>query len=156
MDKPQSFVDRLRPLIGHRPRGEQLFLAALLENGAAERYREWAAKASDAGVAAGLRACAEREDTVARTVRKHFAAEIVQPADFGELMAAVQKEVVQLFGRLGMKEQFDVQARAERGGEQLWLELAAAENDTALGAVFMECARLEAASAEYLERLCAA
>ncbi len=151
MSKPQSFVDRVRPLIAHRPRGEQLFLAALLENGAAERYREWAGGTSDAAFADGLRACAEREDTVARTVRKHFATELVQPKDFGELMAAVQKEVAALFGGLGLQEQFDEQARAERGGEQLWLELAAAENDPARKAVFTDCARLEAASAEFLE-----
>jgi len=153
MSKPQSFVERIRPLIGHRPRGEQLFLAALLENGAAERYREWATSASDPAHADGLRACADREDTVARNVRKNFGSELRQPEDFAELIAAVQREVAALFGGLGMEEQFDEQAKAERGGEQLWLELASAESDAALKAVFVECARLEAASADYLEKL---
>jgi rubrerythrin len=152
MTPSPSFVDRIRPLIAHRPRGEQLFLAALLENGAAERYREWAGKAADPDFAEGLRECAEREDTVAGNVRKHFGTELRQPADLSELIAAVQKEVVVLFGGLSMEEQFDVQAKAERGGQQLWVELAAAESDSSLKEVFEECAKLEAASAEFLEK----
>jgi rubrerythrin len=147
----RSFVDRIRPLIAHRPRGEQLFLAALLENGAAERYREWASQTADSSLADGLMACADREDTVARSVRDSFGSELQQPEDFRELLGAVQKEVVALFGGLSLEEQFDVQASAERGGEKLWSELAEAESDPALKAVFVECAHLEAASAEFLE-----
>jgi rubrerythrin len=154
VSSPTSFVDRIRPLFAHRPRGEQLFLAALLENGAAQRYREWAASVADASIAEGLRCCAEREDTVARTIRNSLASELRQPADFGDLIAAVQREVVALFGGLDMQQQFEAQARAERGGQQLWLELATAESDAKLAAVFEECARLEAASAEFLEQLC--
>jgi hypothetical protein len=60
--------------------------------------------------------------------------------------------VVVLFGGLSMEEQFDVQAKAERGGQQLWVELAAAESDSSLKEVFEECAKLEAASAEFLEK----
>ena len=152
MTKPSSFVDRLRPHIGHRPRGEQLFLAALLESGAAERYREWAGTVADVELSAGLRECAVREDTVAAELRKHFADELVEPKDFRELMGIVQMEVVALFGGLSVDEQLDAQASAERGGEQLWLELAAAESDSERKAVFEECARLEAASAAFLEQ----
>jgi hypothetical protein len=151
MDKPQSFVDRVRPLIANRPRGEQLFVAALLENGAAQRYREWASGTSDPGFADGLLACADREDTVARSVRDGFGPELRQPDDLRDLLGAIQKEVVALFGGLSMEEQFDVQASAERGGEQLWRELAEAEDDPARKAVLVECAHLEAASAEFLE-----
>src|SRR5688572_25484832 len=118
MEDTRSFVERVRPLIAHRPRGEQLFVAALLENGAAQRYREWAAQ--NESLATGLRACAEREDAVATAVRKHFAAELAEPKDFRELIAAIQREVAVLFGGLGFEEQTVVQAKAERGGQQLW------------------------------------
>jgi hypothetical protein len=152
MTQSPSFVDRIRPLLADRPRGEQLFLAALLENGAAARYREWAGDEADPELAEGLRECAEREDTVAGEIRKHFGAELKEPADLGELLAAVEREVAALFGGLSVREQFAVQAKAERGGQQLWLELAAAESDASLKEVFVECARLESESAEFLEK----
>lgn len=147
----RSFVDRIRPLIAHRPRGEQLFLAALLENGAAQRYRRWASEFTDSTFADGLMACADREDTVARSVRDSFGSELQQPEDYRELLGAVQREVDALFGGLSLEDQLDAQASAERGGENLWRELAEAESDPALKAVFVECAHLEAASAEFLE-----
>jgi hypothetical protein len=151
-DMPQNFVDRIRPLVGTRPRGEQLFVAALLENGAAARYREWAVgQAARPELAEGLRLCAEREDEVASTVRRRFADEIRQPADLAPLLAAIQKEVAAVFGDSGFEEQAAIQASAERGGEQLWKDLAAEERDPSLRATLLHCASLEAASAGFLE-----
>ena len=155
MSSSPNFVERLRPLIAGRPRGEQLFIAALLESAAADRYRAWAAATSDEETAAGLETCAEREDVIAGTVRAHFAVELKKPDDFAALLGAIQQEVEALFGGLGFEEQAAIQAAAERGGEQLWSELAEAEPDPATKAVLLECAGLEASSAAFLEEMLA-
>jgi hypothetical protein len=150
---PASLVDRLRPLLGPRPLGEQLYVAALLESRAADRYREWAAATSDPARAAGFRACAEREDGIAARIRAGFDRVLRAPADLAVLLEAVQLEVEALFGGRTLEEQYAVQARAERGGEGFWRELAASETDAAGRAVLLDCAALEAASATYLEKL---
>src|SRR6185369_6037996 len=136
--------------LGNRPRGEQLFLAALLESAAGARYREWAAQAGDADLSHGLSLCAEREDTIAATVREKFAEELKQPADLRELLGAIQKVVAELFGGRSFEEQLQIQAAAERSGEQLWNELAGDEHDIARKAALLDCAALEAASAAYI------
>ena len=151
MNTSASFVERVRPLIAGRPRGEQLFLAALLESAAAARYREWAGAVESEDLAAGLQLCAEREDAIAETVRDQFAAELSQPEDLKAVLAAIQGEVEALFGGRSLDEQMDIQAAAERGGEQLWTELAAAETDAVTKSVLLECAALESASAGFLE-----
>jgi rubrerythrin len=146
-------IDRLAPLIAEHTLGEQLYVAALLENRSAERYREWAGQVSDAETARGLRACADREDDIAKRIRAHFAAIIGPPRDFERLAPKIQAEVVALFGGRTREQQFAVQAEAERGGEQFWTGLAAAEKDESTKRLLLECAGLEAGSAEFLERL---
>lgn len=153
MKNSGTFVDRIRPLFEGRPRGQLLYLAAMLESAAASRYREWAAKAGREDLARGLRACADREDDVAATIREHFDAELEQPDDSSALMKGLLREVEELSNGRAIEEQYLLQAAAERAGELLWMSLAAAEPDTGTKAVFLRCAELEAASASYLEDL---
>lgn len=153
MSTARSFVDRIRPLFEHRPRGQLLYLAAMLESAAASRYRAWAANAAGEDLARGLRACAEREDEVAAIIRERFAAELERPEDSGALMEDLLREVAESSSGRSIAEQYLLQAEAERAGELLWRGLAAAEPDAARKAVFLQCAELEAASAVYLENL---
>jgi hypothetical protein len=153
MSEQASLVERLRPLVADRSVGEQLWVAAFLESRAGERYREWATAASDAALAAGLRECARREEAIAERVRTGFDGTIREPADLPRLLARIQAEVTALFGGHGIEEQYQIQARAERGGEQFWKELAASEADPSAKALLLECAALEAESAAFLEAL---
>ncbi len=153
MKNPETFVARIRPLFEGRPRGQLLYLAAMLESAAASRYREWAAGAGREDLARGLRACAEREDDIAATIRRNFDAELEQPDDSGALMQGLFREVAESSNGRSIEEQYLLQAAAERAGELLWKNLAAAEPDEATKAVFLKCAELEAASAVYLENL---
>ena len=151
-----SFVDRLRPLLADRSVGEQLYVIALLESRSAERYREWAEQVAGEDLVHGLRRCAEREDIIAAQIRTRFKETLEQPTDFEQLLRRIQAEVVAIFGGRSREEQFEIQAQAERGGERLWNDLAAAESDAGTKAMLLECAALEAGSAEFLESLGAA
>jgi hypothetical protein len=153
MSTSGSFVDRVRPLVADLPLGERLFVVALLESQSAERYRQWAAGAADPDLARGFAECGEREDRIADAIRAKFAAIVKQPDAFGALAQKLQAEVVAVFGGRTSEEQFQIQAGAERGGEQLWADLAANEQDAGAKQVFLECASLEAASAAFLESL---
>jgi hypothetical protein len=148
-----SFVERVRPLLIDRKLGEQLYMVAILESRSGERYRQWAADAVDAEVARGLEECAAREDAIAKLVRERFAAVLEEPEDLPALGGAIAKEVAAVFDGRTRKEQYRIQAEAERGGEQLWTDLAAAESDAATKAVLTRCAELEVASARFLEAL---
>jgi hypothetical protein len=153
MNTAASLVERLRPLLADRALGQQLYVVALLESGSAERYRQWAREVADPGIARRLTECAEREDAIAGLVRGHFAAVIEQPPDLPVLAGKIQREVAALFGGHDRDEQFSIQGQAERGGEQFWQDLAAAERDPGTKAVLVECAELEAGSARFLESL---
>ena len=153
MSSAPSFVERVRPLLADRKLGEQLYMVAILESRSGDRYRQWAADATDPEVARGLDECAVREDAIAKLVRERFAAVLEEPADLPALGGAILKEVAAVFDGRSRDEQYQIQAQAERGGEQLWTDLASVENDAATKAVLIRCAELEAASARFLEAL---
>jgi hypothetical protein len=153
MSEDASLIERLRPLLAECSLGEQLYIGAVLENRSGDRYRQLAAGASDAALARGLRECAEREDAIAERLRAGFHDIIRAPADLARLLEQIQGHVVALFGGHGIQQQFQIQARVERGGEGFWKELAASEADPARKALLLECAALEAQSAAFLERL---
>jgi rubrerythrin len=153
MSSSATLVERLGPLLAEYSLGEQLYVVALLESRSAERYREWAGQVSDAELARGLRSCAEREDDIAERIRKRFATVLAPPSDFARLAPRIQEEVASLFGGHSREEQFQIQAQAERGGQQFWTDLAAGEKDEATKRLLLECAVLEEGSAKYLESL---
>ena len=153
MSEDASLIERLRPLLAECSLGEQLYIGAVLENRSGDRYRQLAAGASDAALARGLRECAEREDAIAERLRAGFHDIIRAPADIARLLEQIQGHVVALFGGHGIQQQFQIQARVERGGEGFWKELAASEADPARKTLLLECAALEAQSASFLERL---
>ena len=150
-----SLVERLGPLLAEHSLGEQLYVVALLESRSADRYREWAGQVADAELARGLRACADREDDIAQRIRAKFAAVLAPPHDFDRLAPRIQAEVAELFGGYSREQQFQIQAQAERGGQQFWTDLAAGEKDESTKRLLLECAALEEGSAKFLESLTA-
>jgi hypothetical protein len=130
----------------HRP-----LLIALAERMAAARYRVWAQEVSDPVTCDGLRACAVREEDIARRVEALFrGAETIQR---GLLSGNPDLEDLNrtLFAGRSLREQFTIQARGERLGALTWRALA--EQQPAARGEFLRCAELEEESAAYLESL---
>jgi hypothetical protein len=141
----------LAPQLGSLPDGALPGFLALLERGAAARYRRWASELP--AHADGLRACAAREDEIADRVDTLFPLEPdLRERLEGELPAAA-KIYGSLFDGLDPLDQLAVQAGAERQGAAAWRGLAAPLSDPALRDALEACARLEEESAAYLEGL---
>ncbi len=143
----------LGPLLARIAPREQPLLLAIAERMAAERYRRWAAAVDDPAIRAGLLACGEREDDIARRVETVFAdAALVQArlrAEHPDL-ATIND---QIFAGRPLPQQFAIQAAGERLGAATWKAFARAQSDEVVRRAFLDCAPLEEASAAFLESL---
>ena len=132
------------------PRSQQPILIALAERLAAARYRGWAGEVTEPDRRAGLLACADREEEIARRI------EALYPE-----AAALQRDLLagnpdlldlnrSLFAGYPLDQQFIIQAQGERLGAATWRSFA---HDDDNRETFLECARLEEHSAAFLESL---
>ena len=142
----------IAPFLERVPPEEQPLFVALAERMAAERYRRWAALATDAEGRKALLACADREEEIASAV------EALTP-DAGTVQRALLEtnpslpEInSNLFEGRPLADQWMIQARGERLGAATWRAFAG-RDEGAQREVFERCARLEEASAEVLEAL---
>ena len=153
-ESPNIAVVLARVLV-HVPREQQPLLIAFAERLAAERYRGWADEPEAAPIRAELRACADREEEIARRI------ESLYPD-----AASVQRAVVEsnpdllevnrmLFAGRPLVEQFQTQAEGERLGAATWRAFGAHAKDAAARDVFVGCAALEEESAVVLEKFIA-
>ena len=145
----------LARVLARVPREEQPLLIAFAERLAADRYRGWADESPEASIRAELRACADREEEIARRI------ESLHPD-----AASVQRALVErnpdllevnrtLFAGRPVAEQFRTQAEGERLGAATWRAFAAHAKEALARDTFLGCAALEEASAEVLEKLIA-
>ncbi len=126
------------------------FLAEL-ERGAAERYRGWAKASPDN--AAGLLACADREDEIAQRVDKLFPADAEGRASIESTVPEARIAYYEVLDCLSITEQWHVQASAERQGADAWRLLASQQSDEVVKQELLACADLEELSAAHLTRL---
>jgi hypothetical protein len=148
-----SVTARLRPIVEALPEAVRLPFIAALERGAAGRYRGWADQAALPELAAGLRACAEREEEIARRVEALAGRSAAEVPGLEAAWAAVREVAVAAFAGRPLAEQLAIQAAAERGGAEVWRELAAqAGVAPETRAVLLGCAALEEESAAWVER----
>jgi hypothetical protein len=143
---------QLRPLVESVPPEIRPRLVAQLERVAGERYQAWAADCPNAVQAAGLRECAARENEVARRVEALFPSR----PDEGRHFATAVPKVVEAY-RIAMaerpvREQWAIQAAAERSGAAFWRTVAASVPDGSMRKELEGCAELEELSAVFLER----
>lgn len=146
----------LAPLLATVPVADQPLFIAIAERMAARRYRGWADEPAYAAHAADLRACADREETIAGRVEALYpdAARIQR-----DLMAAhPELETVNrtLFEGRPLPDQLTIQSRGERLGAATWRSFARAEQDAGRRDVLSSCATLEEDSARVLEGIVAA
>jgi hypothetical protein len=145
------FGELLGPYIARVPPETMPRFLALLERGAADRYRQWAERIPDHRD--GLLRCAAREDDIADRIEGAFALdESLRPqleAPLGEAIAVYYD----VFAPLSIRDQLRVQANAERQGAQAWRNIASRHPDPAVIAQLNECSRLEEESADWLDDL---
>lgn len=124
---------------------------ALLERGAAERYRIWAKELPES--ASGLIECSKREDEIADRVEALFSLDEVGRAKLEALIPGARETYYKLFEGLKPLEQVRIQANAERQGAAAWRGMAASIADPKIREELERCAGLEEASADYLDAL---
>ncbi len=143
----------LAPLFARVAKHHRPFLLAAAERSAAIRYRGWSEQHLDPSVKAGLLACAQREDEIARRVESldPAAVEVQQRIlDENPDLANLNDSV---FGQRPLDEQFRIQAAGERAGAASWTAFSDAATDPRFRDVFRSCVELEIANAAFLESL---
>jgi len=150
--KLPSVGDVLAPILARVAVEKRPLLIAAAERMAAQRYRGWARDAA-ADRKAGLEACADREEEIARRVESLF-------TDAGSLQRDVVAAVPELaevnrslFAPYTIEEQFTIQAQGERLGAATWRSFARHAESQQTAKVFESCAVLEEESATFLESL---
>ena len=126
---------------------------ALLERGAAQRYREWAAALPEH--ADVLLTCAASEDEIADRIEAAFGIDADTAAAIQEPLPAAAATYVGAFDGLDVWDQLRIQADAERQGARAWRNIAARTPDPSALAALDACSTLETASADRLDALLA-
>ncbi len=147
------FGELLRPYIARvAPETMPRFLA-LLERGAADRYRGWAEQLPEHRT--GLMQCAASEDEIADRIDGAFALD----DSLREQLIAPLREALQTYHNvlapLPIWDQIRIQANAERQGAAAWRGIASRHPDPAVIDVLETCSRLEESSADFLDDLIA-
>ena len=148
-----NFGELLAPYIDRVP-GEALpnFLA-LLERGAADRYRGWAEMLP--AERAGLLACANREDEIADRAEALFPLNPSLRDDVAAPLPEAKATYYRVFLDLDVYDQLRIQADAERQGAAAWRAMISDDVPKLTAAELEAIARLEETSADYLDALLA-
>jgi hypothetical protein len=133
---------------GLRPR-----LLALLERTAAERYEGWAQQLP--AHATALLACAGRERDIAATAEKIFALDAAGRQQLETPLRDTRKAYFEALAPLSLRDQFRLQAIAERAGGGAWRTMAGALDDARARAALERSGDLEEANAAALDELIA-
>jgi len=148
-----QFGALLRPYISQvAPQTMPRFLA-LLERGAAARYRHWAEILPEhAGV---LLACSASEDEIADRIEAAFALDESLREQLEAPLSAATDTYYDAFAPYDVWDQLRIQANAERQGAQAWRNIAANHPDADVVAALHGCSALEELSADSLDTLIA-
>lgn len=148
-----NFGQLLAPYIGAVPAPAMPRFLALLERGAAARYRTWAEMLPQH--ADVLSTCAASEDEIADRIESVFALdESLRPAVEAPLSEAT-RTYYDVFDAVGVWDQLRIQANAERQGAQAWRNIATRTTDARVLEQLAACSALEEASADRLDDLIA-
>ena len=143
----------LAPYISQVPPETVPRFLALLERGAADRYRHWAALLPQH--AEVLLACAASEDEIADRIEAAFTLEPSLRDAVNAPLSGALDTYVAVFGDFALWDQLRIQANAERQGAQAWRGIASRIEDATVLDALARCSALEEASADTLDRLIA-
>ena len=124
---------------------------ALLERGAAQRYREWAVEIPEHSEV--LVACARREDEIADRIDAVWPIDASLHDQLHAPLPAARELYYSVFIGLDPWEQLDIQADAELQGARAWRAIAENHPDPHVVDELMHCARLEEESSRELVRI---
>ena len=144
----------LAPFISQVPPDAMPRFLALLERGAANRYREWAEMLPDH--ADVLLSCAASEDDIADRIEAAFTLDDMHRDVVAAPLPGAIDTYRKAFGGLDVWDQLRVQANAERQGAQAWRGIATRVGDQVVLDALAACSALEEASADRLDALIAA
>lgn len=148
-----NFGQLLSPYISQVPPVAMPRFLALLERGAADRYREWATMVPQH--AATLTTCAASEEEIADRVEAAFALDESMRDAVQAPLPAARDTYYAAFAGMDVWDQLRVQANAERQGAQAWHRIAGGLADAHVIAELAACSALEEASADRLDQLIA-
>lgn len=143
----------LAPFISQVPPTTMPRFLALLERGAANRYREWASMLPDH--AEVLLSCAASEDAIADLIEAAFSLDPSLSEAVAAPLPAALVAYRDAFAGLDVWDQLRVQANAERQGAQAWRTIAKQIDDASVLDALARCSALEEASADRLDELIA-
>ena len=147
------FGELLAPFISQVPDEIRPRFLALLERGAASRYRGWAEMLPQH--AEGLLRCAEAEDEIANRIESAFAMDETLRDQLEAPLPDALKTYYDVFAPLDVWDQLRIQANAERQGAGAWERIASVHPSAEVIKVLNSCSELELTSADYLDALLA-
>ena len=150
-DAIPNLGELLAPYLSAVPATSLARFLARLERGAADRYRYWASLLP--AQAPGLLECAAREDEIACRADALFVVVVEDLPAIERALPQARDAYLQIFDRLEVSRQLQIQASAEREGSSAWLGLAEGANDALAKAELQALAALEIDNAEYLEQV---
>ena len=145
------FGELLAPYISQVPDQIRPRFLALLERGAASRYRGWAEMLPEHSE--GLLRCAEAEDEIANRIEGAFAMDETLRDQLEAPLPGALKTYYEVFAPLDVWDQLRIQANAERQGAGAWERIAASNPNAEVIKVLNSCSELELTSADYLDAL---
>jgi hypothetical protein len=148
-----NFGELLAPYIGAVPESAVPNFLALLERGAAERYRMWAEALPEQRE--GLLSCAAREDQIADHADALYPLDPALAEAVAAPLPAARDTYYAVFAELDVIDQLRVQANAERQGAAAWRGMMSEENPAAVNETLEAMAHLEETSADFLDALLA-
>lgn len=142
----------LGPVLQRIPSDVRPLVIAAAERSAAKRYRGWADQVTDPAMQQSLKACADREDEVARLIEALFPNAEEKQKELLLLTPELTDSRNSLFAPFTLQQQFTLQAQGERIGAGTWRSYAE-RSEPSVRDVYLKCAKLEEESAEYLESI---
>ena len=146
-----NFGELLAPFIGQVPAEYVPNFLAMLERGAAQRYRDWAEAIPEH--AEGLLECSSREDEIADVVESLFPVDAETSTEIAKPLPAARDLYYSVFTGLDLQQQLALQAGAELQGAAAWRGMIPALDDEAICEKLEYCSTLEETSAAYLHSI---
>ena len=143
-----NFGELLGPYISAVPPQAVPNFLALLERGAAQRYRDWAAQLPD--FSDGLIKCSEAEDEIANIVEAMFLINDELAAEIQKPLPEARDTYYQVFEQYSLADQLAIQADAELQGANAWRRMTNDDNPDHIQAGLLKCIDLEEESSKYL------
>lgn len=147
VDVPE-FGALLAPFIGSVPEQAVPNFLALLERGAAQRYRYWAEHLPE--FAEGLNKCGDSEDKIADIVESVFPIDSDLAEQIKQPLPEARDTYYSVFEPLSLADQLAVQAAAELQGANAWRAMLNDDTPAAIREGLEQCIILEEASSAHL------